>query len=348
MSKIGLLFTGGTFLSSEGKYWREVSRSSADKNQEKTRAILNLILSGDKFIAKEIYNIDSSDLAPKHRLAIKNTIEQIEKEEWNMDGYILIHGTDTLEYTASALSFLLKDMKWNLIITGAMQSIEASTSDAPDNLKCSLQALDQLCSSGGHYVAFGEKLLQWNKVRKVDTHSKMTFNTPWYNSIGKFEDDSLILDSMQNKNYLDSIDHTIVPLFKQMDALPNVQLIKFFPWMNFQIFDYLSSIPDLKGLVLEWYWDGNFPKDRALTTAIKNLIKKWIFVVIKSQCITWYVDHKYEWAKKILDIDHDHIISWKNMTSPATLTKLMRVLSQTEDPQQVKSYMEKNIAGEML
>lgn len=347
MWKFALLFTGGTFLSWEGGAGREVSREYSNRNQGKTRELLNILLRGKEFIAREIYNIDSSDLEPSHWLSIKTAIENIEKEEWKMEGYVLIHGTDTLEYTAAALSFFLKEISWNIIITWSMESIEKENSDAFDNLKCSLQALDQLSSSGGHYVAFGGKLLQWNKVRKLDTHSKSTFDTPGYEKIGHFENDSLILDSMQNKQYLESIDHKLF-LNNNIRELANVQLIRFFPWMSLWVFDHLLSTSGLKWVVLEGYGDGNFPKNINLINKIKKLVEKGIFVVIKSQCVSGYVDHKYEWAKKILETDYEHIISWKNMTSPAALTKLICVLSQTNDPQKVKSYMEKNIAGEML
>lgn len=349
MKKVGLLFTGWTFLSEEGASGREISRSFSDKNQEKTRKLLRDVLWNCNIISKEIYNIDSSDIDPKHWLLIRDTIASMESE-WDFEGYVLIHGTDTLEYTASALSFLLRDIRWNLIITGSMDSIAKEGTDAIRNLHDSFNTLDQIKGRGGHYVVFGGRVLQGNKVKKMDTHSKTTFIMPWTPNLWEVVGERLILNEEYYQKYQENVNKNIAigecdysPLI-----LPKVQIIKFFPWMDMEIFDYLWALPDLKWIILEWYGDGNFPKSNLLMKKLQNLIFKNIFIVIKSQCLTWFTDHKYQGWQQILGLDDTYVISGKKMNSATTMAKLMYVLSQDIEVDRVKEVMEKDIAGEML
>jgi len=366
---VALLFTWGTFLSSDSKEWRVVEKESTNSNIKKTKNVLSEY-SYDEF---NFLNIDSSDLTPQNReLLVKNIKKLEESDPDKYSWYVIIHGTDTMEYSASALSYMLKGLKKPVVLTGSMLSIEDMNSDAPANItRAFMAATNDLLK--WVFVSFDKNLLQWTKVRKTDTNKFDTFQTPDFPNVGIFEDiwnweEAITLNKNMTEKIADMVEATELDIFDQLEE--NVAVIKLTPGFNLDLFDAFVR-EWIKGIVLEGYGDGNvlsFQEDLYqkykethgdnINTYDQNIVRGKLFqekiqmcidsgmvIVLKSQCNTGVADHKYLWAQQTLQ---KGAVSGGNMTTPAAFTKLMRALARSKwNTQRAKELITTNIAWEL-
>ena len=245
------------------------------------------------------------------------------------DGFVITMGTDTLAYTSSMLSFMLRGINKPVVITGAMISIEHGNSDAKKNLADSISFACE--NYAGVFVVFDGKVINGCRASKVITNKIAAFESINFPYFAEIKDGKIIYsDKPEIKSGGFSLNTKINT---------SVADIKLNPQISEKFVDALS---DYKGFVIEGYGDGNI-SDNLISPIIK-LIKEHKAVVIVSQCIYGKVEHKYRGGHLVIE---GGAISAKDMTKESALTKLMWCLGQTKKLEKIKELMYTNICGEL-
>jgi L-asparaginase len=302
MKRIACLTTWWTIFSVWSEKWL-VPWTNTEKFIDRLNNILWKELEVD-FI--NLYSIDSSDVKIENFIQIASKIYELkDKYDW----FVIFHWTDTMAYTASVLSYMIKWFRKPIILTWSMISLEFEWTDAISNILNSFRASINK-ELFWVYIVFWDKLILWNKAFKLHTTSLNTFVSVNFPLVGKFENWKLIL----NTEVLDKINRTILAEFKDLnidlDLEDKVYLLKLFPGINYKIFDWLIGLW-IKWLVIEWFWDWNVPSDENFRNYIKKCLDSWMNIILKSQCIFWKVKSNYAWWKALLDM---WCISWDVLT----------------------------------
>lgn len=283
--------------------------------------------------------IDSSNINPEHW----QLIAQIISDHYNThDGFVILHGTDTMAYTASALSFMLEGLAKPVILTGAQLPISEPRSDARENL---ITALDiASAKENGNAVVpevciyFDYELLRGNRSKKVESMQFDAFDSGNYPPLAKA---GVKIDYTHSSIRKADI-HRGLHLHTAFD--PGIAILKLFPGISRPIVESILKTPGLKALILETYGSGNAPTVTWLIEALKGAIDQGIIIVNISQCPGGMVlQGRYETSRDLLRIG---VISGADMTSEAAVTKLMLLLGELA-PEKVKAVIGKSLAGEL-
>lgn len=285
--------------------------------------------------------IDSSAMTPAHWQDIAYVIESFYDR---YDGFVVLHGTDTMAYTASALSFMLENLRKPVVITGSQLPIGEVRTDGEENLITALQVAAARDSSGDsmlHEVAilFENYLLRGNRATKYSAdnfNAFMSSNFPCLAKIG--------LQIIFRKNVLwRPISND--PLNVHYDFDTNVMYLSLFPGISVQLLQHAFNTPGLKGVVLKTYGAGNAPNNPDFLSAVKDAVDRGIVIVNISQCDNGMVDpHRYETGTALYDAG---VISGHDLTSEAAITKLMFLFGLNYTPEEVKRMMGTPLVGEM-
>ncbi|MEF9984273.1 MAG: asparaginase [Oscillospiraceae bacterium] len=328
MKKILMLATGGTIASAEGENGLEPTKSSPEIMKE-----IKSLASQYEIEYKDILNLDSSNIQCEEWQTIAQSIAE------NLpfyDGIVVLHGTDTMAYTASIIAFMLRGLKKPVVFTGSQIPMGMAFTDARGNVEAAFAAVEN--SINGVTIAFNNKIIQGCRAVKVSTMSFDAFesiNAPYRGEI--FADGLRI-----NRNFTYEPQE---PFEFKPNLCNDVFLLKLIPGTNPEIFDKILSM-GYKGLVIETFGAGgmHFVR-RDLLHSIENLIKNGVAVVICSQCLYEASNCSiYEVGKKLIATG---IIEGKDMTTEAIVTKLMWALGQTSDLDEIKKIFATNLAGEV-
>lgn len=323
---IRLISTGGTIAC------RPTARGLAPELTAKD--MLSIICADTDIISStDLFSMDSSNIQPEEWLVI---VDEIFKTAQNPDigGVVLTHGTDTMAYTASMLSYLLLGIRVPVVITGAQTPITEKSSDGRQNLKDAISAAQRL--PAGVYIAFGGSVMLGCRAVKTHTISKHAFesiNLPYIAQIknGNF---TLLNEPYKDKsNFSENMSGTICP---------DVALVKLIPGTSPRLLDAMYDC-GMRGVVVESFGLGgvhSFRRDH--NESLIRLMNKGVAVVLTSQCL-------YESAS--LDVYavsralHDAgAVSAADMTTEATVTKLMWALGQKKFS--VREVFAHNFCGE--
>ena len=328
MKKICWITTGGTIASIEGKHGLFASSKGETLYQ-----LLGNMTSLYDITIHDLFTIDSSNMQPEEwKLIAECVYERIH----DYDGIVITHGTDTMAYTASALSFMLSNLNIPVVLTGSQLPLSHPLSDGQENMRLALAM-----ASAGHpgvFVAFNRKVILGARAVKVRTtgfHAFESVNYPYIATVN-----SLGLDIHEQL-----LPHTDGPCKLVDELCEDVFLLKLIPGMNPMIFDMLIMM-HVKGVVIEAFGIGGLSYIRRdLTGRIVDLLDHGIAVVVCSQCLYERSDFSvYEVGKRALE---HGVIEAFDMTSEACVTKLMWVLGQTRNPDMVRTMFNHNYVNEI-
>ena len=328
MKKILLLTTGGTIASEPTE---EGLAPAMDSSQ--FAVYLGGLAAQDQIQVENLYQLDSSNIQPEEWQGMARAVARQFRQ---YDGIIMTHGTDTMAYTASVLSFMLRDIPVPVVLTGSQLPIQHPLTDGIENLRCALA----MASSGraGVFVAFNRKIILGTRAVKVRTTGFDAFesvNCPY----------AAIVDSTGL-----SLNEAVLPRssgeFRLMDSLcDRVILVKLTPGLNPEIFDMLLKMR-YRGIVIEAFGAGglNFVR-RDLISKLYKVVQAGITVVVCSQCLYERSDFTiYQTGQKALE---SGVLQAYDMTTEAAVTKLMWTLGQTDRPEEIKRIFSVCYSGEI-
>ena len=284
--------------------------------------------------------IDSSNMKPSNWIEIGTIIEDNYK---NYDGFVILHGSDTMSYTASALSFMLENLSKPVIFTGSQLPIGDLRTDAKENLITSIQ-IASLVENNQPVVQevglyFEYKLYRANRTTKINAEHFEAFDSPNYppliiSGVNLSINYQSLLTAKKNKKLV------VHKIFE-----PNILLVKLFPGINKETVNHLFSTPNLKGMIVETYGSGNITNEKWFLKALKIIIDKKIPVVNVTQCAGGSVDMNIYSTNVIYR--NIGIISGKDISTEAAVTKLMLMLGQNIPANNFKTKFETSLRGEM-
>ena len=283
--------------------------------------------------------IDSSDIKPAHWIEIAGLI----REAYDAyDGFIVLHGTDTMAYTASALSFLFHHLAKPVVLTGATKPAWHPETDALDNLRIALQvaspAVNAMPCIPEVVICFGKMLLRGNRTRKLFLEGPQAFLSPNYDPLGTFVTHPCVHQSLLRKSATDP--------FSAQDTLdPRVLLLDVFPGLEPAYLDLILTLPELRGIIMRTYGSGNAPTTPEFLTAIEQAVGRGIVVVNCSQCMAGSVAMEQYAAGNALR--QCGVTRGGDMTPEAALTKLQVLLAAESDPERIRILMETDLRGEL-
>jgi L-asparaginase len=263
--------------------------------------------------------LDSSNMNPAVWIKIARTIQK----NYNLfDGFVILHGTDTMAYTASALSFMFENLDKPVILTGSQLPIGTLRTDGKENLITSVEIAaahkNGRCMVPEVCIYFDFKLFRGNRTIKRDADQFSAFNSVNYPVLATA-----------------GVDIRFSPEYIYYSE--NKGILK--------VFNSIVTIPGLKGVVLETFGSGNVPTSRWLINGIKRAIKKNIVFLNITQCEGGRVSMgQYETSLELLNAG---VVSGKDMTTEAAITKLMFLLGQGLSGNEIKMYLNKSLRGEI-
>lgn len=276
--------------------------------------------------------IDSSNMHPKEWVHLAKLIK---KHYASYDGFVVLHGSDTMAYTASALSFLLEGLCKPVILTGSQLPVGVRRTDAKENLITAIE----IAASGNTpevCVYFEYKLLKGNRTVKVNADHFEAFDSPNFPPLAE----AGVRIKYQNKAVCD-VDKTLVA-HQKMDE--QVAILKLYPGITKSVVNALLS-SGCKGIVLETFGSGNATTQTWFLNALKSAVNKGVVILNISQCLAGSVSQGlYETSSELEEIG---VVSGGDMTTEAALTKLMFLLGQELSIEKIKSQLSISLRGEL-
>jgi L-asparaginase len=284
--------------------------------------------------------IDSSNVNMQHWVDMAYIIYE---NYDSYDGFVILHGTDTMAYSASMLSYMLQGLSKPVIFTGAQLPISAMRSDARENLMTSLEIatakangkpiVPEVC------IFFNHMLLRGNRAKKVQSVHFDAFESENYPPLAE---SGIVID--YNYSVIKPFEEGVK--LRYSNKLNNkVVVIKLFPGITEVVLNSCLSIEGLRGVILETFGSGNSPSEKWFLDSLEKAIKKGLIVLNVSQCNGGRViQGRYQTSKDLLRIG---VFSGGDITTEAAVTKMMFLLGNESTDAEIRKKLVKPLAGEM-
>ena len=324
--KILLLTTGGTIASMPGGEGLEPRRS------EVMELALDQLRGFYHITVEDLMCLDSSNITQEEWQLIARRIFE---RRLDFDGIVVSHGTDTMAYTASAVTFMLPDIDRCVVFTGSQLPLADMLSDGPSNLRTAFAMAASGCP--GVFLAFDRKVMLGCRAVKVRASGFSAFESVNARYAAQVTNRGLV------------VDESVLPARRgQARLCPEISrdifLLKLTPGLNPAVFDVLAAM-GYKGIVIEAFGLGGVNVLHKGLRGIRRAVEDGISVVVTTQCLYDSSDLRvYQVGNQLLDLG---VIQGRDMTTEAAMTKLMWALGQNMNPEQVKDLFEKSLAGEI-
>lgn len=324
--KILLLTTGGTIASLPGGDGLEPHRSEVMERE------LNQLRTYYDITVDDVICLDSSNIRPEEWQLIARRIFE---ERAGFDGIVVSHGTDTMAYTASAVTFMLPNIDLPVVFTGSQLPLADMLSDGPDNLRTAFA----MAASGfpGVFLAFDRKVMLGCRAVKVRASGFSAFESVNARYAAQVSNRGLVVDT----RVLPEV-HGEAALRPEISQ--SVFLLKLTPGLNPAVFEMLAAM-GYRGIVIEAFGLGGVNVLHKGLRGIRRAVEDGISVVVTTQCLYDSANLEvYQVGSKLLELG---VIQGRDMTSEAAMTKLMWAIGQGMSQEEISNLFQKNLAGEV-
>ena len=337
MSKVLLISTGGTITMVRDKK----SDALVPADMETFKAYMPELFAGSIDVDIQAFTplIDSSDIGPD---SWRKMAQMVYDRYNDYDGFVILHGTDTMSYSASALSFMLENLGKPVVFTGSQLPVGVLRSDAKENLLTAIEIAAVKDEEGNAIVPevtiyFEDRLFRANRTTKRNAEHFSAFNSYNYPALAKAG------VHITYQPHLVRYSDPRQPLRLHTSFDTNVAVLKLFPGIQPSVVRAVLHARGLKGVVLETFGAGNAPSDKWLYRELKAAVDKGIIIVNKTQCNTGSVEMGLYAVS--LNLMKAGVLSGYDITTEALLTKMMLLLG--EQPDQAKELICKDLCGEL-
>lgn len=285
--------------------------------------------------------IDSSDMSLRRWAQLVRIIADNYEA---YDGFVVLHGTDTMAYTASALSFMLENLTKPVILTGSQLPIGQLRTDGKENLLTSIELAAAFGEDGRPMVPevciyFSGRLLRGNRSTKESADGFNAFNSFNYPHLCEAG-----VEFQFNPHYILKPDYS-KPMIPHMAMDPNVVVLSLFPGIQENVVRHMFEAPELRGIVMRSFGSGNAPQKPWLMRLLKDATQRGVTVVNISQCVAGFVKMgRYDTGFQLQDAG---VVSGGDSTVESAITKLMFLQAHYKDVRAIRSLMGRSICGEI-
>jgi L-asparaginase len=336
MSQILIIYTGGTIGMMTDPITKVLKPINFEQIMDNVPELEKLNCKIKVHSFEEI--IDSSNMNPEIWSELAGLIESNYDD---VDGFVILHGSDTMAYTASALSFMLENLAKPVIFTGSQLPISAIRTDAKENLMTAIEIANAKKNDRARVpevcIYFDYKLFRGNRSFKYNSSKFEAFRSP---NCPILAESGVHLRFSVN----DIRQPAAGPLILHKNLLNEVAVLKLYPGISPTVVAAIVNA-DVRGIVMETFGAGNTTTDQWFIDLLEGAINSGKVILDISQCKVGTVElGRYETSKQLKDIG---VANGYDMTFEAAVTKMMYLLGQFDDPKQVKHFLEVDLRGEL-